>query len=51
MAQALDALWPADALLSGLVVTRYHHIPPRPAGLPERIELVEAAHPVPDEAG
>ena len=51
MAQALDALWPADAPLSGLVVTRYHHIPPRPAGLPERIELVEAAHPVPDEAG
>ncbi|MDT5145261.1 MAG: glycerate 2-kinase [Mycobacterium sp.] len=51
MAQALEALWPADAPLSGLVVTRYHHIPPRPAGLPERIELVEAAHPVPDEAG
>ena len=51
MAQALDALWPADAPLSGLVVRRYHHIPPRPAGLPKRIELVEAAHPVPDEAG
>jgi glycerate 2-kinase len=51
MAQALEALWPADASLSGLVVTGYHHIPPRPAGLPERIELVEAAHPVPDEAG
>ena len=51
MAQALEALWPADAPLSGLVVTRYDHIPPRPAGLPERIEVVEAAHPVPDEAG
>ena len=29
MAQALEALWPADAPLSGLVVTRYDHIPPR----------------------
>lgn len=51
MAQAVEALWPADAPLSGLVVTRYHHIPPRPAGLPERIEVVEASHPVPDAAG
>ena len=51
MAQAVEALWPADAPLSGLVVTRYHHIPPRPAGVPERIEVVEAAHPVPDAAG
>ena len=37
MAQAVEALWPADAPLSGLVVTRYHHIPPRPEGLPQRI--------------
>ena len=51
MAQAVEALWPADAPLEGLVVTRYHHIPPRPAGLAQRIELVEAAHPVPDAAG
>jgi hydroxypyruvate reductase len=51
MAQALEALWPADAPLSGLVVTRYGHIPPRPEGLARRIEIVEAAHPVPDEAG
>ncbi|MBK6009252.1 glycerate kinase [Ramlibacter ginsenosidimutans] len=51
MAQAVEAWWPAEAPLSGLVVTRYHHIPPRPQGLPERIEVVEAAHPVPDEAG
>lgn len=51
MAQALEALWPADASLSGLVVTRYGHIPPRPEGLAQRIEVVEAAHPVPDEAG
>jgi len=51
MAQAVEALWPADKPLSGLVVTRYHHTPPRPSGLPERIEVVEASHPVPDAAG
>ncbi|MCE3270355.1 MAG: glycerate 2-kinase [Ramlibacter sp.] len=51
MAQAVEALWPQDAALSGLVVTRYQHTPPRPAGLRERIEVVEAAHPVPDAAG
>jgi len=51
MAQALEALWPTDAPLSGLVVTRYHHVPPRPQGLPQRIDVVEAAHPVPDAAG
>ena len=51
MAQAVEALWPADRPLSGLVVTRYHHTPPRPEGLPTRIEVVEAAHPVPDAAG
>ncbi len=51
MAQAVEDLWPQDAPLSGLVVTRYGHTPPRPAGLPERIEVVEASHPVPDAAG
>ena len=51
MVHALEALWPQDAPLSGLVVTRYGHIPPHPAGLPARVEIVEAAHPVPDEAG
>ncbi len=51
MAQAVEALWPADAPLQGLVVTRYDHIPPRPEGLKQRIEIVEAAHPVPDAAG
>ncbi len=51
MAQAVEALWPLDAPLEGLVVTRYHHTPPRPAGLPQRIEVVEASHPVPDAAG
>jgi hydroxypyruvate reductase len=51
MAQAVEALWPSDAPLSGLVVTRYHHTPPRPDGVPQRIEVVEASHPVPDAAG
>jgi len=57
MAQAVDRLWPQDAPLEGLVVTRYQHIPPRPAGSKgdkehrPRIEIVEAAHPVPDAAG
>jgi glycerate 2-kinase len=51
MAHALEALWPADAPLEGLVVTRYQHTPPRPAGLRQRVAIVEAAHPVPDAAG
>jgi glycerate 2-kinase len=49
MAAALEALWPRDAQLSGLVVTRYGHVPPGFRG--DRIEVVEARHPVPDEAG
>ncbi len=51
MAQAVEAHWPADAPLSGLVITRYHHTPPRPGGVPARITVREAAHPVPDAAG
>ncbi|MET0335874.1 MAG: glycerate kinase [Rhizobacter sp.] len=51
MAAAVDALWPADKPLSGLVVTRYDHVPPAYKKQPGRIEVVEAAHPVPDEAG
>ncbi len=51
MAHALEALWPPEAALSGLVVTRYGHIPARPVGQRPRIEVVEAAHPVPDAAG
>lgn len=44
MARALEGTWPGP--LDGLVVTRYGH------GLPcERIEVVEASHPVPDAAG
>ena len=51
MVHALEALWPQEAPLSGLVVTRYGHLPERPAGVPARVEIVEAAHPVPDAAG
>jgi glycerate 2-kinase len=51
MAAAVDALWPADAPLSGLVITRYDHVPPAYRAQPGRIEVVEARHPVPDEAG
>lgn len=48
MAQAVERHWRGGGLdrVSGLVVTRYGH------GAPcERIEIVEAAHPVPDAAG
>ncbi len=55
MAEALDDLWPADAPIGGLVVTRYHHTPPayaeRQRAGRARIEVVEASHPVPDAAG
>ena len=57
MAAAFDALWPRDAPLSGLVVTRYGHVPlayRNDATVPHgrrRIEVVEASHPVPDAAG
>ena len=51
MAHAVEALWPADKPLSGLVVTRYGHTPDRPQGVPQRIDIVEASHPVPDKAG
>ena len=44
MAQALERNWPGP--LEGLVVTRYGYAVPC-----ERIEIVEAAHPVPDAAG
>src|SRR5215217_7653296 len=44
MARAFELAW--DGPLSGLVVTRYGY-----AEACERIEIVEAAHPVPDEAG
>lgn len=51
MAAAVEALWPAQAPLAGLVVTRHGHVPPAVAARRGRIEVVEAAHPVPDAAG
>lgn len=51
MVHAVEAHWPADAPLNGCVVTRYGHVPERPAGVAARIEIREAAHPVPDAAG
>ena len=44
MAQVLEKSW--DGPLSGLIVTRYGHAVPC-----KQIEIVEAAHPVPDDAG
>jgi hydroxypyruvate reductase len=51
MAAAVDAAWPKGAPMSGLVVTRYDYVPPAYKADPGRIEVVEAAHPVPDDAG
>lgn len=51
MAAAVDALWPKNAPMSGLVVTRYDYVPPDYKSNPGRIEVIEAAHPVPDDAG
>jgi glycerate 2-kinase len=46
MALAAERHWPAGASLEGVVITRHGH------GLPtKRIEVIEAGHPVPDEAG
>ena len=44
MAEALEACW--EGPLEGVVVTRYGHEAPC-----ERIEILQAAHPVPDAAG
>ena len=44
MARAFEARWPGP--LEGLVLTRYGHAVPC-----DRIEIVEASHPVPDAAG
>jgi hydroxypyruvate reductase len=46
MALAVETHWPAAAPLEGIAITRYGH------GLAtRRIRVVEAGHPVPDEAG
>ncbi len=46
MARATELAWPTEAPLSGVALTRYGH------GMAcERIEVIEAAHPVPDNRG
>ncbi|MEK7768884.1 MAG: DUF4147 domain-containing protein, partial [Pseudomonadota bacterium] len=46
MALAVENHWPETAVLNGIVVTRYGH------GLPtNRITVIEAGHPLPDEQG
>ena len=46
MALAVENHWSENAVLNGIVITRYGH------GLPlKRIEVVEAGHPVPDAQG
>src|SRR5438309_9335516 len=46
MALAVEQHWPRAAPLEGLAITRYRH------GLPtRRVRVIEAGHPVPDEAG
>ena len=46
MALAVERHWPAHAPLDGIALTRYGH------GLPtDRIRVIEAGHPIPDEAG
>jgi glycerate 2-kinase len=46
MSLAVEHAWPADAPLEGLAITRYRH-----SLQTARIRVVEAGHPVPDEAG
>ncbi|MBI2294869.1 MAG: glycerate kinase [Betaproteobacteria bacterium] len=46
MALAVEQNWPANAPLDGLVITRYQH-----GLLANRITVIEAGHPVPDESG
>ena len=46
MALAVEQNWPAGTPLDGLVITRYQH-----GLLTNRITVVEAGHPIPDESG
>jgi hydroxypyruvate reductase len=46
MALAVENHWPATAPIDGLVITRYRH-----GLLTNRVKVVEAGHPIPDESG
>lgn len=48
MAYTVEQAW-SDLTLEGLVITRYGHLDPK--AMPRRIQVLEAAHPVPDQAG
>ncbi len=50
MAKAVENAWPADQPLEGIVITRYAHGYEGDDAL-TRIRVVEAGHPVPDDAG
>jgi hydroxypyruvate reductase len=50
MAKAVENAWPADQPLEGIVITRYAHGYDGDDAL-KRIRVVEAGHPVPDDAG
>lgn len=50
MAKAVELNWPQDKALEGLVITRYAHGYSGTDAL-QRIDVVEAGHPVPDAAG
>ena len=50
MAKAVERHWPADQALEGLVITRYAHGYAGAQAL-QRLRVVEAGHPVPDESG
>jgi glycerate 2-kinase len=46
MALAVESAWPARAALDGIAITRYQH-----GAKTSRVRVLEAGHPVPDEAG
>lgn len=46
MAQAVETHWPVDANLEGIAITRYGHSLPT-----QRITVIEAGHPIPDQNG
>ena len=50
MAKAVENCWAADKSLDGVVITRYAHGYDGEQSL-KRIRVVEAGHPVPDDAG
>lgn len=46
MALAVEQHWPGNAPLDGIVITRYQH-----GLLTNRVSVIEAGHPVPDQSG